>query len=176
MAFEVILPKQGWTADEATFMEWLKGDGEDVRTGEPLYSVETDKAVQEVEALDSGILRILPDGPREGDTIKIGEVIGYLVRPGEAVPGDTAVPTAGTADRVAPDNTRPTPVRPAVETPATVAPSPDASAMGGRPVTPRAARRAVAEGVDLRAVAGSGRGGRIREADVIDALRRAQSK
>ena len=44
MAFEVILPKQGWSMDEATFVEWLKDEGQAVRAGELLFSVETNNS------------------------------------------------------------------------------------------------------------------------------------
>ena len=57
MAVEVTLPRQGWSMEEAAFLEWLKKDGDIVKSGDPLFSVETDKTVQEIESLDDGILR-----------------------------------------------------------------------------------------------------------------------
>lgn len=157
MAFEVILPKQGWSAEEAQFVAWLKKPGDSVKAGEVLFSVETEKAVQEIEALDSGILHLLPNGPQPGDTVKIAQVIGYLLAPGEKAPTVTATqaPTATATAEVA--TTR-------------VAAAPVTRATGGRPVSPRAARRALATGVDLRSVTGTGKGGRIREADVVAAI------
>ena len=62
MAIEVTLPRQGWSMEEAAFVEWFKKDGDSVKAGEPLFAVETDKTVQEIESLDTGILRILPYG------------------------------------------------------------------------------------------------------------------
>ena len=49
--------------DEGVFVAWHKNEGDLVQAGEPLFSLETDKAVQEVESLDSGRLRIAPALP-----------------------------------------------------------------------------------------------------------------
>ena len=66
MPFEVVLPRLGWNMETGRLGEWLKRDGERVEAGELLFTVEGDKATQEVEALDSGILRIPPDSPSAG--------------------------------------------------------------------------------------------------------------
>ncbi len=58
MASEVTIPRLGWNMDEGTFIGWLKSDGEHVAAGEPLFSLEGDKATQDVESLETGILRI----------------------------------------------------------------------------------------------------------------------
>ena len=49
--------------DEGVFVGWLKADGEAVKAGEPLFSLESDKAAQEVESLDAGMLHIPPTAP-----------------------------------------------------------------------------------------------------------------
>ena len=54
--------------------------------GDIIFVVESDKALQEIEAFDGGILRISPDAPPVGSTVKIGELLAYLVQPGEAPP------------------------------------------------------------------------------------------
>ena len=72
------------------FVAWHKNDGDLVEAGESLFSLETDKAVQEVESLDSGQLRIAPDAPRPGETVVVGTVIGSLHRPDDSVPGPPA--------------------------------------------------------------------------------------
>ena len=63
MGVEVIVSKQGWTMEERTFAGWLKQEGEQVAEGEPLFVIETDKATQEVEAIEAGILHIAPGAP-----------------------------------------------------------------------------------------------------------------
>ena len=75
---EILIPKMGWSIDEATFVEWLKSNGEYVNAGDELFSVESDKAVQAVESIDSGWLCIEHDLPKEGQLLKYGTVIGYL--------------------------------------------------------------------------------------------------
>src|SRR3712207_863210 len=86
MAVEVVMPRLGWTMEEGSVVEWLKRDGDAVRAGEVLFTIESDKAVQECEALDSGILRIPPDSPPPGTPVPIGTVLAYLLQPGEAPP------------------------------------------------------------------------------------------
>ena len=89
MAIEIVMPRLGWTMQEGIFGEWLKQDGEEVKSGDLLFTVESDKATQEVENFDNGILRIPPDGPKSGDVIPVGGRLGYIVQPGEAVPFET---------------------------------------------------------------------------------------
>ena len=75
---EILIPKMGWSIDEATFVEWLKSNGEYINAGDELFSIESDKAVQAVESIDSGWLCIEHDLPKEGQLLKYGTVIGYL--------------------------------------------------------------------------------------------------
>ena len=189
MAVEVTLPRQGWSMEEAAFVEWLKLDGDRVKPGDPLFAVETDKTVQEIESLDEGILRIPPTGPRKGDMVHVGDVVGYLVQPGEKMsPGEPREPQARNAAtkpeaRRLPTPTAPAPVVACTERAAAPArqtaqpkcmekPAAQRSQLRDAvPVSPRAAKRAVQEGVDLRTVTGSGVGGRIRESDVTEAAR-----
>ena len=79
MAFEVKLPRLGWDMEEGSLGEWLKKDGDFVNSGEMLFTEEGDKAVQEIESMDSGILKILPGGPQPGQKVPIGTLLGYLV-------------------------------------------------------------------------------------------------
>lgn len=72
MAYEVTMPRLGWTMEEGVLGEWLKQDGDAVQAGDLLFTVEGDKATQEVEALESGILRLPPNAPGAGDVIQIG--------------------------------------------------------------------------------------------------------
>ncbi len=83
MAVEIIMPKVDMVMDEGTFVEWLKGEGEAVLKGEPLFVVLTDKAAIEVEAPESGILGGLIAKP--DDVVPVAGVIGYILQPGEEV-------------------------------------------------------------------------------------------
>src|SRR3712207_737570 len=80
------MPRLGWTMEVGRLVEWLKQDGEPVTAGEPLFTVESDKAVTEVEAIDTGVLRIPADAPAPGIELPVGAVLAYLVPEGEAAP------------------------------------------------------------------------------------------
>ena len=168
MAIEITLPRQGWSMEEAAFVEWIKKDGDEVKAGEPLFAVETDKAVQEIESLDAGILRLTPKSPQKGDTVRVGDVLGYLVAAGETAPTVTSAPPTKAEEAALPGGVQVGTAVPAVCKRRGEAPLPQT--VTGLPVSPRAARRAMQEGVDLRAVQGTGKGGRIRESDVVAAL------
>ena len=75
---EILIPKLGWSIDEATFGEWLKSNGEYINSGDEIFSVESDKAIQVVESIDSGWLCIDQNNPKEGQILKCGTIIGYL--------------------------------------------------------------------------------------------------
>ena len=75
MSTPILLPKLGFSVDEGTIAEWLVPDGGTVTEGQPLYSLENEKAVQEIEAPCSGVLRILETA---GGTFKVGTVIGEI--------------------------------------------------------------------------------------------------
>ncbi|HUE17032.1 MAG TPA: dihydrolipoamide acetyltransferase family protein [Planctomycetaceae bacterium] len=91
MAIEIKVPRLGWSMEEGTFIEWLKREGQPVQAGEPLFAIEGDKAIQEVEAIGSGILRIAPKAPENGDTVKVGTTLAFLVGPDEADTFNTAL-------------------------------------------------------------------------------------
>src|SRR5262245_21359048 len=88
MAIPITIPRLGWNMDEGVFAGWLKQDGDAIRAGDALFSLESEKATEEVECLDRGTLRIPPDGPQAGDKLRVGTVIGYPVESGEASPFD----------------------------------------------------------------------------------------
>ena len=54
MAIELVMPRLGWTMEEGTLVEWLKQDGDQIEVGDMVFAVESDKALNEVEALDAG--------------------------------------------------------------------------------------------------------------------------
>ena len=75
MAFEILLPKLGFSMTEGQVAEWLIDDGGDVTEGQPLYSLEADKSTNEVEAPASGKLKIVA---QPGETMEVGSVLGYI--------------------------------------------------------------------------------------------------
>src|SRR5438094_251616 len=83
MAIPITIPRLGWNMEEGVFVGWLKPDGVTLRAGDALFTLESDKATENVECLDDGILQLLPNGPQAGDTVAVGAVIGYVVQAGE---------------------------------------------------------------------------------------------
>ena len=76
MAFEILLPKVGFSMTEGTVAEWLVADGGDVTEGQPLFSLESDKSTNEVEAPASGKLKIVVAAG--GEPVPVGTVLGLI--------------------------------------------------------------------------------------------------
>jgi pyruvate dehydrogenase E2 component (dihydrolipoamide acetyltransferase) len=178
---EITVPRLGWSMDEGSFSEWLKRDGEWVEKGDMLFVLESDKAAQEIESFDAGVLRIGPTAPKPGETVRVGQVIGYLYARDESqdLPAADTLQPASTLP-TGPEPASPSPAPAPVSTPfnlrETTLVRPDekaaasSSSRTGQPfATPRARRAASEQGVDWRTLAGTGRRGRIRERDVLAA-------
>lgn len=84
MAHPVTMPRQGWTMETGSVVEWLKRPGEFVRQGEQLMVIQSDKAANEIEALESGYLDIPSDAPAVGAEVPIGTLLAYLLTEAEA--------------------------------------------------------------------------------------------
>src|SRR3984957_9799909 len=99
MATNILMPALSPTMTEGTLSRWLKKEGENVRAGDVIAEIETDKATMEVEAVDEGVLgKILVTDGTEG--VKVNEPIAILVDQGEAVPA--SAPAAKAAPTPAP--------------------------------------------------------------------------
>jgi pyruvate dehydrogenase E2 component (dihydrolipoamide acetyltransferase) len=158
MAIPITIPRLGWNMEEGIFLGWLKQDGDPVRAGEMLFRLESEKAAEEIECHDAGILRIVPKGPRDGDTVPVGCVIGYLAAAGEEL--QIANFSWQTEKKTQAQAGEPSPVRGRVE-------------RSGKS-SPRARRVAAELGVDWTKLQGTGAGGRIRERDVRAAVQSPQ--
>jgi pyruvate dehydrogenase E2 component (dihydrolipoamide acetyltransferase) len=171
LAIEVVLPRLGWDMEEGSLVEWFKHDGDTVNVGDAICSIEGDKAVNEVESMDAGILRIPPDSPTAGTKVPVGTVLAYLVKPDEVAPFEKGTPPVraaspevarlGTAGGVA------------TETVASAANDSTTARPGGPraepAISPRARRIAAEVGVEWAALAGTGKTGRIVERDIRQA-------
>ena len=96
MATEVLMPKLGLTMTEGTIDSWKKNVGDTVQKGEILFSVETDKLTNDVEAEADGVLlKILVPA---GETVACKTLVGWLGAAGETVPdaASAAAPVAAT--------------------------------------------------------------------------------
>jgi 2-oxoglutarate dehydrogenase E2 component (dihydrolipoamide succinyltransferase) len=83
MAIEVKVPSVGESVTEGRIAHWLKKDGESVKTDEPLFELESDKAAQEIAAPAAGVLTTLVP---EGEIVKIGQVVATVDPSGVAKP------------------------------------------------------------------------------------------
>ncbi|RPI78541.1 MAG: hypothetical protein EHM42_13320, partial [Planctomycetaceae bacterium] len=167
MANEIVIPRLGWSMEEGTFGEWLKQDGQTVELGEPLFVLEGEKSAQDIEAVDRGILRIPAGGPKPGDTVRVGQVIGFVIKPGESLPE----PVGAGSDQPAPPAQLRAEFRVSPQDSSHLRTFPGAAASASplAPASPRARRAARERGVDLALVPGGGITGRIRERDVVAA-------
>jgi pyruvate dehydrogenase E2 component (dihydrolipoamide acetyltransferase) len=151
MAHKVTIPRLGWSMEEGTFAGWKRRDGEFIRAGEPLFELEGEKAVQEIEAVDSGVLRLAPDAPAAGSVVAVGRVIGFLLEDNETAPN--APPAAAS-------NAEPTERKPG-------SPTTPSTANAAAPVASPSVRRLARElGVPLAAAAPAAGADRITARDV----------
>lgn len=95
MPIPITVPRLGWSMEEGVFGEWLKSNGEFVNAGEMLFLLEGEKAAQEIEALDSGVLCLPVDSPKPGAIVKVGQVIGLFLEEGEMPPQSLSSHTEG---------------------------------------------------------------------------------
>jgi pyruvate dehydrogenase E2 component (dihydrolipoamide acetyltransferase) len=168
MPLEIKIPRLGWSGEEAKFVGWLKKEGEVVNIGEPLYTLEDEKATQDVESTESGTLLISKEAAQPGGVFRVGHVIGYLLQEGETYP------QSGTS-KGEDENKRCASVVPEPDGNRVVSQAEGTSGVPSSPaepkprpaVSPRARRRAADLGVDVALLTGSGVTGRIIEADVL---------
>jgi pyruvate dehydrogenase E2 component (dihydrolipoamide acetyltransferase) len=162
MAIEISVPRLGWTMEEGIFLGWLKQEGDAVREGEALFTLESDKSAQEVEATESGVLRISPHAPAAGGKVRVGELLGYIAAEDESVSFRSQESGVRNQEAVVAQQEVVSPTDPCPLTP-------DPFSGPALTISPRAARTAAALGVDWTKIRGTGRTGRIRERDVLAA-------
>jgi pyruvate dehydrogenase E2 component (dihydrolipoamide acetyltransferase) len=173
LATDVTMPRLSDSMEEGTVLKWLVDEGGEVKRGEPLVEIETDKANMTYEAdTDGTLIQIVA---QEGDTLAIGEVIARIGEAGEA-PAEREEPAeAEPEEQAEPEAAREAePVAAAAEgggeTQAgggTATRERAADGNGGRVKASPVARRMARElGVELARLEGSGPGGRIVKADV----------
>ncbi|MCB8932275.1 MAG: 2-oxo acid dehydrogenase subunit E2 [Fimbriimonadaceae bacterium] len=167
---EVIMPKMGDGMEEGTLLEWLKKEGDKVKSGDVIGTIQTDKATLELEAPGSGTLAGLLIGA--GDTVPVGQPIGALLKDGEKLPEGWGG-SKGEAREPEPAKVG---AKPEPEPEArTEAPAANGSSEGRVKSSPLARRIAKDLGVVLERVSGTGPGGRIVEKDVRAAAEQGES-
>ena len=180
MAEEIRFPRLGWSMEEGRFVGWLRKSGDTIREGEPLFEMEGEKAVQEIESVGSGILFIPTTAPEPDSVLGVGAVLGYLLAPGEVPPGEAGGPiaSAGGAKTDGSNHDRSPQEQllagglglPEEELPQDDSDTSEqgvaATSSPGGPASPSVRRQARQLGVDIARVVGSGRSGRVTAADV----------
>jgi pyruvate dehydrogenase E2 component (dihydrolipoamide acetyltransferase) len=193
MVAEIRVPRLGWSMEEGTFLGWKKRPGDAVAAGEILYELEGEKATQEIESLDAGVLHIAPSCPVPGAVVPVGALLGCIAAAGESVnwqslaaieaaPADEkpVLPAKNPAVHAPPsvrrrarelgvtvDDLMPGRAR-AMRQPMAAIAAPSDTVQETRS-SPRARRAARQRGIDWQQLSGSGRNGRVRERDVLAA-------
>ncbi len=153
MAISVVMPALEMAQENGKLLAWRKKAGEQVKKGEPLLEIETDKAVVEIESPGDGILAgVIAE---VGAVVPVGEIIAWLVAPGEQPPAKaaTAAPSA-----------RATSV--AQSAAVAAAQQKDAAPSVAPQISPKARRLAKELGVDYSHIRGTGPDGTITSEDV----------
>jgi len=155
---DITMPKMGFDMQEGTIVRWLKKPGDEVRRGEPIAEIETDKVTIEIEAFESGTLTEIV--VQEGQSAPVNAVIARL----DGGNGSQAPVPVAAAPAVPPPAEVSPPQAPLPETPAPLAEPP--ADIGDIRASPLARRLAREYGIDLRQVRGSGPAGRIVKEDI----------
>ncbi len=170
MPIEILMPALSPTMTEGNLAKWLKKEGDEVRSGDVLAEIETDKATMEVEAVDDGKIGkiLVPEGAQG---IKVNEPIALLLGEGE---------DAAALEKFAEAVPGPAPAAPPSQesvTPASAAPAVPARERGNGRIfaSPLARRMAQQAGLDLGTIRGSGPQGRVVKSDIEAALSAARA-
>ena len=178
MATPIIMPKFGQMTEESSIVEWLKKEGDTIAKGDILFTVETDKSVMDVESFEAGTL--LKIAVKPGVSVPVQSTVGFLGKPGEAIPEITA-PAPAAPKPIAPASAPARPEKtdkragpeasaPVVSTApiAPAAPAPVAASLFR--ISPRAAALAKHSVIDATRIKGTGPEGRVVEKDVRNYL------
>ena len=174
MPVEIHVPELGESVAEATVGRWLKSEGEQVKSGEPLVEIETDKINFEVEAEQDGVLENIAKG--EGEDVGVGEVIGTIAE------GDGAAPQQPEAEEQEAETTeadqseaheeKVAPQAQETEAEQAAFEETDGSREDGEVRASPSVRRLAREyDISLAEVSGSGSGGRVTKEDVERLIR-----
>jgi 2-oxoglutarate dehydrogenase E2 component (dihydrolipoamide succinyltransferase) len=174
---EIHVPELGESVAEATVGRWLKSEGEQVKSGEPLVEIETDKINFEVEAEQDGVLENIAKG--EGEDVGVGEVIGTIAEGDGAAPQqpEAEEQEAETAEKPEADQSEAHEEKVAPEAQETEAEQAafeetDGSREDGEIRASPSVRRLAREyDISLAEVSGSGSGGRVTKEDVERLIR-----
>jgi 2-oxoglutarate dehydrogenase E2 component (dihydrolipoamide succinyltransferase) len=160
MSANIVVPEVGESIVDARIAKWLRKEGDVVAAGDPLVELETDKIDLEVPAPQGGVLSRIDR--KDGEDVKVGEVLGIIEETGAAAGAEAAPAEPGTDAAAEPGKAAPAEPRAAAPEPGK-----DAESKGGKArATPTAKRAAEQNAVDLLKVQGTGDAGRVMKRDV----------
>lgn len=163
MSIDVIMPVLGMAQETGKIVRWLKSPGEQVKKGEPLIEVETDKAVAEIEAPGDGILEQIT--ANEGDEVPVATVIAKILALEEMGQSNRSMPAVGVVKAI---------TAPLIERAGSALSTTGPWDAGKVRASPVARRLAEEQGVDLRQI--QSEGGRVEKADVLTYLDKIKQK
>jgi len=184
MPINILMPALSPTMEKGNLAKWLKKEGDQVKSGDVIAEIETDKATMEVEAVDEGTLAkiLVPEGTQD---VAVNDVIAVLAGDGEDVKAaGSAAPTKAdnkpapkTEEKPAPQAEAPRPAPTAAAPAAKPATAPAPQAASGQQVnghdrvfsSPLARRLAKDAGIELSRINGTGPHGRVIARDVEEA-------
>lgn len=177
MSVKIVVPDLGESVVEATVAAWLRQEGDPVKAGEAIVSLETDKVDLDVPAPRDGVLSKIER--QAGEDVRVGEVLAQLdaadesgAAPAEPVKAEPAKPEAAKLEAAKAEP--PKAERPPAEGSVAAPPAPAEPEAAAERATPVAKRLAQEKGVDLGEVAGAGPGGRVTKRDVEAYLSRQE--
>ena len=162
------MPKMSDTMTEGIIAQWLKKEGDPVKSGDILAEVETDKATMELESYDDGVLLYV--GPKDGEAVAVNGILAIIGEKGAdfttllKAEGSTTQKTETTTSEEKPETKPAPPVEPSTPQQATT--SVTASTDGRIKVSPLAKKMAIELGYDLSQITGTGDNGRIVKRDI----------
>ena len=157
MAFEVLMPQLGLTMEEGTVSQWIKHEGDEVKAGDVILEITTDKLTNEVASEHDGVL--LKIVAQEGEDIPVKGLLAYIGQAGESISGGASAPAPAAV-----------PAAEAAPAAPAAAPAPAAAVGGVRiRISPLARKTAAKLGVDYTGIAGTGPSGRIVLKDILAA-------
>jgi pyruvate dehydrogenase E2 component (dihydrolipoamide acetyltransferase) len=171
MPIEIVMPKLGLTMSDGVVVEWRKNEGDEVKKGEVLFVIETEKVTFEVECPEDGILaKIIV---MEKQRVAVGVVVAYLLRKGESASA-LEVLAPGEKESAAYEGKEGIKTRTSEQSAELAVISGES---GDRKRVSALAKRIAKEyQIDLELITGTGPGGRIVRDDVEKAFRDKQSR
>lgn len=167
MPIEILMPALSPTMKEGNLAKWIKKEGDEIKSGEVIAEIETDKATMEVEAVDEGVLAkvLIAEGT---ENVAVNSCIALILEDGESQEDLDSYEVESASASEAPKEevkeekaSAPAPAAPVVQS----APEFDSSTVKASPLAKRIARE---NNVGLASLSGTGPHGRIVKDDVLD--------